>query len=134
MIRALVTGELWADPQQRTSKNGNPYALARLSVPMGEDGRVSCSVIAFQDDAVARLLQLKAGASVAVAGTLKVGIFTGNDGTARPSLDMVADEVASTTPRPRKPKAPRAAQDGGQAGGDPFGDLPGAGDLDWMGT
>lgn len=130
MIRVLLSGELRADPQQRTARNGNPFALARLSVPMGEDGRVSCSVIAFQEDAVARLLQLKAGASVAVAGTLKVSVFTGNDGAARPSLDLVADEVASTTPRPRKPRP--AQQDRGAGDRDAFGDLPGAGDIgDW---
>ena len=51
MIRALVTGELRADPQQRTGKNGKPFALARLSVPMGDEGRVSCSLIAFEADA-----------------------------------------------------------------------------------
>jgi len=133
MIRALVTGELRADPQQRTAKNGNSYALARLSVPMGDEGRVSCSLIAFEAEAVARLLQLRAGASVAAAGTLKVGIFTGNDGTARPALDLVADEIASTTPRPKKPK-PAPAHRAHQGGGDPFGDLPGADDIDWMGA
>lgn len=126
MIRTLIQGELRADPQQRTAKNGNTFALARLSVPMGDEGRVSCSVIAFQEEAVARLLQLKAGASVALAGTLKVAVFTGNDGAARPSLDMVADEVASTTPRPRKPKL--AQQDRGAGTRDPFDDLPGAGE------
>lgn len=130
MIRALISGELAADPQERTGRNGRPFALARVSVPQGEDGRVFCSVIAFQDEAVARLLQLKAGASVSLAGALKVGTWTAKDGTARPSLDLQADEVASTTPRPRKPKA----QAGGAPEGDPFGDLPGAGDVDWLGA
>ena len=41
MIRALVVGELRADPQQRMGKNGKPFALARLSVPMADQGRVS---------------------------------------------------------------------------------------------
>ncbi len=130
MIRALISGELVATPQQRTGKTGRPFALARVSVPQGEDGRVFCSVIAFEEATVARLLQLKAGAAVSMAGTLKVGIWTAKDGTARPSLDLAADEVASTTPRPRKPKA----QAGGASAGDPFGDLPGAGDVDWMGA
>ncbi len=130
MIRALITGELFANPQERTGKTGKPFALARVSVPQGEEGRVFCSVIAFNDDAVARLLQLKAGASVSLAGALKVGTWQAKDGTARPSLDLVADEVASTTPRPRKPKA----QASGAAAGDPFGDLPGAGDVDWLGA
>jgi single-stranded DNA-binding protein len=79
---------------------------------------------------VARLLQLKAGAAVSLAGALKVGTWQAKDGTTRPQLDLVADEVASTTPRPRKPKA----QAGSAPAGDPFCDLPGAGDVDWMGA
>lgn len=62
--------------------------MIRVSIPQGDDGRVFCSVIAFHNDAVARLLQLKAGAPVALAG--------------------------------------------GTSAGDPFGDLPGAGDVDWL--
>jgi len=130
MIRALVAGELVANPQERTGKTGKPFAIARVSVPMGDDGRVYCSVIAFNDDAVARLLQLKAGASVALAGTLKAGVWQAKDGTARSSLDLVADEVASTTPRPRK----RKEEPTGPAGGHAFDDLPDAGDLDWLGA
>ena len=130
MIRALITGELVATPQERTGKTGKPFALARVSVPQGEEGRIFCSVIAFEEAAVARLLQLKAGAAVSLAGALKVGTWQAKDGTTRPQLDLVADEVASTTPRPRKPKA----QAGGAPAGDPFCDLPGAGDVDWMGA
>lgn len=128
MIRALVVGELRADPQQRMGKNGKPYALARLSVPMGDQGRVSCSLIVFEAEAVTRLLRLGAGASVAAAGTLKVGVYEGNDGATRASLDMVADEIASTTPRPKKPK-PAPAHRAHQGDGDPFDD-----DVDWMGA
>jgi single-stranded DNA-binding protein len=132
MIRALNSGDLAADPQERISKTGKPFALARVSVPQGEDGRVFCSVICFDDAAVARLLQLRAGASVSVAGALKVGIWTAKDGSARPSLDLVADEVASSTPRPRKPKA--RPDQGAAPAGDPFDGMPGAGDVDWMGA
>jgi len=128
MIRALIVGDLRAEPQQRMGKNGKPYALARLSVPMGDQGRVSCSLIVFEAEAVTRLLQLRAGASVAAAGTLKVGVYEGNDGATRASLDMVADEIASTTPRPKKPR-PAPAHRGHQGGGDPFDD-----DVDWMGA
>ena len=130
MIRGLIVAELANTPQERTSKTHKPFAIGRLSVPQGEEGRIFCSVIAFNDDAVARLLQLKAGASVALAGALKVSTWLAKDGTARPSLDLVADEVASNTPRPRKRKETPASQ----PGGDPFNDLPGAGDVDWMGA
>ena len=116
MIRALISGELVVTPLERTSKNGRPFALARASVPQSEGERVFCSVIAFQDEAVARLLQLKAGAAVSLAGTLKVSTWQAKDGTTRPALDLVADEVASTTPRPRK----RNEQPVSQSGGDQF--------------
>lgn len=132
MIRALIVGTLQADPQGRTSKSGKPFATARLHVPMGDEGRVFCSVIAFDDEAVGRLLQMRAGASAAVAGTLKVGTYEGKGGTVRASLDLVADEVASTSPRPRKQKS--APTNRGHQGGDPFADLPGAGDIDWLGA
>ena len=125
MIRALIAGSLFADPQQRTSKTGKPFAIARLSVPQGEEGRIFCSVIAFDDSAVKRLLQLKAGASVAVAGVLKVGTWTAKDGTAKPSLDMVADEIAATTPRPKKPNDESPSYSRGNG----FDDLPGCDDL-----
>jgi len=130
MIRALITGELVATPQERTGKTGKPFALARAAVPQGEDGRVFCSVICFEEAAVARLLQLKAGASVSLAGTLKVGTWQAKDGTTRAQLDLEANEVASTTPRPRK----RAERPGSGPVGHAFDDLPGAGDLDWMGA
>lgn len=129
MIRALIVGELRADPLQRTAKNGNAFALARLSVPMGDQGRVSCSLIAFEAAAVTRLLQLRAGASVAAPGTLKVGTYEGTDGATRASLDLMADDIAATTPRPKKPKpAPtHRGHQGGAAADDPFAD-----DVDWM--
>lgn len=130
MIRVLTFAEVVATPQERTTKAGKPFALARVAVPQGEGGRVFCSVIAFDEAAVARLLQLKAGASVALAGTLKVSTWTAKDGTTRPQLDLVADEVASTTPRPRK----RAERPGSGPAGHTFDDLPGAGDLDWTGA
>ena len=130
MIRALITGELVATPQERTGKTGKPFALARAAVPQGEDGRVFCSVICFEEAAVARLLQLKAGASVSLAGTLKVGTWQAKDGTTRAQLDLEANEAASTTPRPRK----RAERPGSGPAGHTFDDLPGAGDLDWTGA
>lgn len=130
MIRGLILAELANTPQARTTKTGKPFALARVAVPQGEGGRVFCSVICFEEAAVARLLQLKPGATVSLAGTLKVGTWQAKDGTTRAQLDLVADEVASTTPRPRK----RAERPGSGPAGRPFDDMPGAGDLDWMGA
>lgn len=117
MIRALVTGVLVADPQPRTAANGKPFALARVAVPQGDEGRVFCSAICFDDSAVARLLQLRAGAQVSMAGTLKAGVWTDKEGAAHPSLDLLADEVASATPRPRRSRRDCAGTVDAYAGG-----------------
>lgn len=138
MIRALIVCNLTSTPTQRTAKNGTPYATARASVPMGDAGRVSCSLVAFNEQAVMRLIELREGATVAIAGTLKVATWQDRDGNHRPALDLVADEVASTTPRPRKRKeSGDSASTSTRAHGpeaDPFSDLPGAGDIDWLGA
>lgn len=113
MIRALVAGRLLADPQPRTASGGQQFAIARLSVKQ-DDCWVSCSIIAF-DAAAARLLELKAGAAVSVAGSLAAKVWIADDGTARPTLDLVADEVASVVPRSRRGRRDRGtAADGGQ--------------------
>ena len=127
MISALIVGELHTNPKLRTARNGNAFAIACVSVPMGDEGRILCSVICFDSHAGERLLQLKPGALVAMMGMLKVGTWTANNRTVKPSLNMVAYEVAATTPRPKKPKA-ESPQHGQQYGGD-FDDLPGADDL-----
>lgn len=107
MIRVLVTGSLYNDPTERTAKNGNPFAVARISVLQQDGDRLLCSVIVFDDLAVKRLMQMKAGSSVAVAGTLKIGTWTAKDGITRPSLDLIGDEIAGTMPRPRKAQEKR---------------------------
>lgn len=113
MIRGLVVGTLKADPQQRTTKNGDPYAFGRMTVAMGDQGRISCSLIAFEAEAVKRLMQLREGAAVSAAGRLEVGAYAAKDGGHRPSMNLIADEIASTTPRPRRP---RPAQQQRQSG------------------
>lgn len=117
MIRALVSGRLLADPRSRTSTGGKPFVVARLSVKQ-DDGWVSCSIIAF-DAAAARLLELRAGAAVSLAGSLTAKVWTAEDGSARPTLDLVADEVASAVPRSR-----RGRRDGGTAADGAQGEQP----------
>ena len=113
MIRAHLVGNLHSDPGERIANNGNPFAIARMSVPQHDGDRFLCSLIACDDRAVKRLMQMKAGTSVSVAGSLKVGTWTTNDGTVRPSLDLVADEIAGTTLRPRKRPGKSVAADAG---------------------
>ena len=54
MIDALIAGKLRGTPSQRTSKNGNPFTVAKVLVP-ASDGNVFCNVIAFNESAQASL-------------------------------------------------------------------------------
>ena len=42
MIRCLLTGTLYGDPQQRTSQKGTTYATAKLRAD-GKDGASVCA-------------------------------------------------------------------------------------------
>lgn len=109
MIDALIQGKLTAAPQQRTTKTGKPMASARLRVATNDpENTVFASVVAFDPEAVAALLALDAGDAVAVAGPIKVGVWTDNNGNTRPNVDVVADRVLSVYAVRKK----RAATDG----------------------
>ncbi len=59
MIRTLLTGQLYGDPQARTSKTGSTFATAKVKAD-GKDGTVLwISIVAFNEVAD-RLLTLKA--------------------------------------------------------------------------
>ena len=98
-IDALTQGRLMAAPQQRTSKAGNPFTTCRIRVSgagTGESDSLLVNVIAFSDTAQAALMALDAGEAVALAGSLKVGVWQANDGTHKPSLDLIASQVLTT--------------------------------------
>lgn len=130
MIRALVTGTLHADPQARTSQNGNAFALCKVKADDKAGAWVWVSAIAF-GDAAERLLQLKAGDSVSLSGRAEVGGWADKDGTPRGSLSLVADEVAALRAKPkpraegqrRTSRSDRQPAPAGADGGTPFDDL-----------
>ena len=113
-IDALLTGKLMNQPTQRTSKNGNPFTVCRIRVAgagAGESDSLLANCIAFAEPAQAALLALAPGEAVAVAGSLKVGTWTTNDGTTKPSLDVTASAVLSTYSVAKKRKAAQSDQD-----------------------
>ena len=113
-IDALLNGKLVNQPSQRTSKNGNPFTVCRIRVSgagTGESDSLLVNVIAFSETAQAALLALDVGEAVAVAGSLKVGTWTTNDGTTKPSLDVTASAVLSAYAVAKKRKAAQPDQD-----------------------
>ena len=121
MIRALLTGQLYGDPQARTSQAGKPFTTAKVRAD-GKDGAVLwISIVAFGDLAD-RLLTMKANNALALSGKLEVSAYTAKDGTPAAGLSVVADELAALKAKPRPKAAPTQAKQPVIAGFDD--DLP----------
>mgnify|MGYP003586016539 CR=1 FL=1 len=108
MIRTLLTGNLYGEPQARTSKSGSTFATAKVRAD-GKDGAVLwISIVAFNEVAD-RLLTLPANAAVALSGKLEVSAYTAKTGEPAAGLSVVVDELATlkAKPRPRPAVAPQ---------------------------
>ena len=110
MIDALIAGKLHGAPLQRTAKTGKPFTTCKVRVPTGEDS-VFCNVVAFDQEAQTALMALGSGEAVALAGSLKVGVWTANDGTTRPSLDLVASKLLTAYSITKKRRAMQPEQE-----------------------
>jgi single-stranded DNA-binding protein len=114
VIDALIAGRLYGTPCSRVSRVGRTFATAKVRVATSNGESAFISVVAFSDHAIAALLALSDGDSVALAGALTASAFTDKEGTARPSLDLVAHQVLTAYHVGRKRKAMQPS-DGTQA-------------------
>jgi single-stranded DNA-binding protein len=99
-VLALVTGQLYRPPEQRTSKAGKLFVAATLKVKDGEAAQW-WRVTAFSETAQAELMRPGDGDGVAVQGPFKAELYD-KDGEHRVSLNLVADQVLALRPPPRK--------------------------------
>ena len=119
--RLLATGQLYGDPQARTSQAGKSFTTAKIRAD-GKDGAVLwISVVAFGDLAD-RLLTMKANNALALSGKLEVSAYTAKDGTPAAGLSVVCDELAALKAKPKPKAEPAPAQQPVIAGFDD--DLP----------
>jgi len=102
MIRALVTGSLYGDPQTRTSQAGKPFVTAKVRAD-GKGESVWCSIIAFGEIAD-RLMTLGNGAALSVSGKAEINGWLDKQGEPKAGLSLVADEVATLKGKPRPPQ------------------------------
>lgn len=110
MIDALISGKVYGQPTERTSKAGKPFAVAKVRAAGGDGESLFVNVIAFDAAPCTALLALEDGDSVALAGTLTPKVWTDKDGNARPALDLVAHQVLSAYSVTRKRAAMQAGQ------------------------
>ena len=104
-IDALIAGKLHARPEERTSKTGKPFATAKMRAAAGDGESLFVNIIAFDPAAVAALLALDAGDSLAVSGSLTPKVWTDKEGATRPGLDLVAHQVLTAYSVTRKRRA-----------------------------
>ena len=102
MIRALITGTIYGEPQARTAQSGKKYATAKVKADSGKgDGAVVwCSIIAFGEQA-ARLMTLANGAALSISGKAEVNAYTNKQGEPAAGLSIVADDLALLKGKPR---------------------------------
>jgi single-stranded DNA-binding protein len=106
---AMAAGTLARDPEQCSSAKGKTFVVATVRVGSG-DKATFVNVIAF-NEAAERLLQLRKGIAVSVAGRLELKTWTSKDGGERSGLSVVASEIAAARPCPRvRDAAPRRAR------------------------
>lgn len=123
MIDGLIAGKLQGKATERTSKNGKPYALAKVRAAGGDGEALFVNVIAFDTGPCTALLALGDGDSVALVGTLTPKAWLDREGQPRAAVDVVAAQVLSayhvrrkreavTTPKPCTTPAAAVAQMG----------------------
>ncbi|MFP4891960.1 single-stranded DNA-binding protein [Paraburkholderia sp. EG304] len=123
MIDGLVSGKLYGTAQSRTGQTGRAFVTAKVRAATGDGETLFVNVIAFDDKAIAALLALDDGDSVALAGTLTPKVWTDKNGDAKPALDMVAHAVLTAYHVKRKRQAVN------QQAGDERGPATNGGDL-----
>lgn len=94
-LDVLLQGRLSGKPQTRPAKSLSTFVTAKVVARMANAENIHVNVIAFGETVKAALLALEYGDSVAIAGELKVGIYTDKEGVARPSLDLTAFKVTT---------------------------------------
>jgi single-stranded DNA-binding protein len=109
MIRALLTGTLYGEPQARTSKSGTTFATAKIRADAKDGSVLWISVVAFNELAD-RLLALHGNSAIAISGKLEVSAYVAKNGEPAAGLSVFCDELASLKARPNKPAVAIAPQ------------------------
>jgi single-stranded DNA-binding protein len=104
MTFALVNGQLFRAPEQKTSKSGKPYVTATIRAKDG-DASQFWRVTAFSETAQAELMRLGDGDAVSVQGPLKVETYE-KDGATKLSMSLIADRAVGLRQPPKERKAP----------------------------
>jgi single-stranded DNA-binding protein len=102
VIEALIAGKVYGKPERRTSKTGKPFTAAKVRAVAGDGEMQFINVVVFSDSAQAALLALADGDAVALAGHLTAKAWIDKEGTAKPNMSLVAQQVLTAYHAKRK--------------------------------
>lgn len=104
MLNVLAQGSLVADPIERKTMAGKPFATGSLRVPCEDGEPVLISLITFRSAAIEALLALKKGDPLAVVGRAKLADWQ-KDGADHRGLNVVGDQVLTIYQAERRRQA-----------------------------
>ena len=134
LCKAMIIGNLGADPEMRYTPNGRPVTQFNVAVNQSTKNQQTGEwveatdwfrVSVWGDRAERAAENLRKGNKVFVEGRFKTREFEGRDGKARTSLEITADSVVNLEKRPRDEGEGQFATSA--AGGAPAGGGPSAG-------
>src|SRR5690348_7384003 len=152
LCKAMIIGNLGADPEMRYTPNGRPVTQFNVAVNQSTKNQQTGEwveetdwfrVSVWGDRAERAAENLRKGNRVFVEGRFKTREFEGRDGQKRTSLEITADSLVNLEKRPRddgdgefapagaRPAAPATAGGGGapRGGGGPYDDTSDLDDL-----
>lgn len=125
MIRALLTGTLYGEPQARTSQIGKPFTTAKRKGDGKDGASVWCSLIAFGEQAE-WLGSLPANSALSVSGRCELSAWLDRTGNPAAGLSLVVAEIATIKGKPKpQGETPRRSRPQGRPAPSPA--LDGAG-------
>jgi single-strand DNA-binding protein len=110
LCKAMIIGNLGADPEMRYTPNGRPVTQFNVAVNQSTKNQQTGEWVEATDwfrvsvwgDRAERAAEtLRKGNKVFVEGRFKTREFEGRDGKARTSLEITADSVVNLEKRPR---------------------------------
>ena len=111
LCKAMIIGNLGADPEMRYTPNGRPVTQFNVAVNQSTKNQQTGEwieetdwfrVSIWGDRAERAAEQFRKGNKVFVEGRFKTREFEGRDGKARTSLEITADSVVNLEKRPRE--------------------------------
>jgi single-stranded DNA-binding protein len=115
MIDALISGRLYGTPEQRTSKAGKLFVVAKVRAAAGNGDMLFVNVVAFDTAPCTTLLSLNDGDSVSLSGSLTPRAWTDKTGAIRSVIDLVAHQALTAYNVSKKRRALAPAEPGRSA-------------------